>query len=72
MATQVIGEQTKAAGQEHNPGRFANFVETVKELMGMYFNTHGSAAIMDPSHRSKLSEREKAEIDAYLNGVGPA
>ena len=72
MATQVIGVQTKVAGQENNPGRSARFFETVQELMGVYFNTHGGAGIMDPSYRSKLTERQKAEIDAYLNGVGPA
>ncbi|MDP6664659.1 MAG: hypothetical protein QF477_11470 [SAR202 cluster bacterium] len=72
MATQAIGIQTKVTRQEHNPGRFARFMETLKELAGVCFNTNGGSTVMDPSHRAKLTVYEKSEVDAYLNGIGPA
>jgi|TARA_Y100000310_G_scaffold326611_1_gene391732 hypothetical protein len=47
-------------------------METLKELAGVYFNTNGGSTVMDPSHRAKLTVYEKSEVDAYLNGIGPA
>ncbi|MDP6300740.1 MAG: hypothetical protein QF717_05390 [SAR202 cluster bacterium] len=72
MATQAIGVQVEVTGQENNPGRIANFIETVKELADVYFNTNGGSTVLDPNHRAKLTVREKSEVDAYMNGVGPA
>ena len=72
MATQAIGLNVEVNGREHNPGKIANFIETVKDLAGVYFNTNGGSTVLDPSHRAKLTVEEKSEVDAYMNGVGPA
>ncbi|MDP6421562.1 MAG: hypothetical protein FI707_11625 [SAR202 cluster bacterium] len=72
MATQLIGIQVEVTGLEQNPGRLSGFVETVKELASIYFNTNGGSTVMDPSHRAKLTVHEKSEVDGYLNGIGPA
>ncbi|MDP7414947.1 MAG: hypothetical protein QF465_15245 [SAR202 cluster bacterium] len=72
MATQSIKIQVEVTGQEQSAGKIAGFVETVKELAGMYFNTNGDSQIMDPSHRAILTVRQKVEIDAYLNSAGPS
>ena len=71
MATQVIRIQTDVnlgRREQLEPGRFTNFIETAKELLGVYFNTNHAWTEYSP----KLSAREKVEIDSYLNGVGPA
>ena len=71
MATQVIRIQTDAAvghqGQVE-AGRLANFIETGKKLLGTYFNFNHDGIV----YSSKMTLKEKYEIDAYLNGVGPA
>ena len=72
MATQIIGIQIEVTGQEQDSGKIAGFVETVKELAGLYFNTNGGSTVMDPSHRTKLTVHERSQIDAYMNGIGPA
>ncbi|HAL48174.1 MAG: hypothetical protein FI707_11645 [SAR202 cluster bacterium] len=72
MATQIIGIQIEVTGQEQNSGKIAGFVETVKELAGVYFNTNGGSQMMDPAYRANLTVEQKSEIDADLNSAGPA
>lgn len=69
MTTQIIRAQTDATigrQQQVEAGRLANFIETVKQLLGAHFNTNHTGI----NYSAKATLQHKAEIDAYLSGVG--
>jgi hypothetical protein len=68
MTTQTLRAQTNAkiGRQQVEAGRLSNFVETGKKFFGMCFSTNCDGI----KHSANTTIKEKAEIDAYLNGVG--
>jgi hypothetical protein len=69
MTTQTLRTQTNATigrQEQVEAGRLANFIETGKKLLGAQFNTNHTRI----NYSAKATLQHKAEIDAYLNGVG--